>query len=122
MVRDAVAELLLEKEGISHFEVTSGLNCHPLLIDALAECVATHVEPDVLADHNQVRTLCSDELTAMPVLAQGAALRFLLTRLYDLLNHVEGALVRPKNPLEYLQRLRFHRGVRSPAEYGLGAP
>ncbi len=76
----------------------------------------------LLSGYNQVRTLCSDELTAMPVLAQGAALRFLLTRLYDLLNHVEGALVRPKNPLEYLQRLRFHRGVRSPAEYGLGAP
>ena len=76
----------------------------------------------LLSGYNQVRSLSSDELSAMPVLAQGAALRFLLTRLYDLLNHVEGAWVRPKDPLEYLQRLRFHRAVRSPAEYGLGAP
>ncbi len=76
----------------------------------------------LLSGYNQVRTLGSDELSAMPMLAQGAALRFLLTRLYDLLNHVEGALVRPKDPLEYLQRLRFHRGVSSPAEYGLGVP
>ena len=48
-VLDVTARDVAAKEGISHFEVTSGLNCHPLLIDALAECVATHVEPDVLA-------------------------------------------------------------------------
>lgn len=45
---DVTARRLAEKEGISHFEVTSGLNCHPLLVDALAECVAIHVEPDTL--------------------------------------------------------------------------
>ena len=46
---DVTARAVAAKEGISHFEVTNGLNCHPLLIDALAECVATHVEPDALA-------------------------------------------------------------------------
>ena len=71
----------------------------------------------LLSGYMNVRPLIAAELDALPVLARGAALRFLLTRLYDLLNHVEGALVRPKDPLEYLQRLRFHRGVRSPAEY-----
>ena len=55
----------------------------------------------------------------MPILARGAALRFLLTRLYDWLNHPEGALVRKKDPLEYCRKLAFHQRVRSAAEYGL---
>ena len=43
----------------------------------------------------------------------------LLTRLYDWLNQVPGALVKPKNPLEYLQKLHFHRNVLGPGSYGL---
>jgi homoserine kinase type II len=50
---------------------------------------------------------------------QRAAL--LLTRLYDWLNQTAGALVRPKDPLEYLKKLRFHRGVTDPAAYGIDA-
>ena len=50
----------------------------------------------------------------MPLLARGSALRFLLTRLYDWLNQPAGALVRPKDPLEYLRKLRFHRGIADP--------
>ncbi|MFM7345178.1 MAG: homoserine kinase, partial [Tagaea sp.] len=49
----------------------------------------------------------------------GSALRFLLTRLYDWLNHPPGAFVRPKNPLEYAKKLRFHRAVPAPSAYGL---
>ena len=45
------------------------------------------------------------------MLARGAALRFLLTRLYDWLTVPTGALVTPKDPLEYCKKLRFHRGV-----------
>jgi homoserine kinase type II len=55
----------------------------------------------------------------MPVLASGAAMRFLLTRLYDWLNRVEGAMVTPKNPLEYLQKLRFHQGISKHDAYGI---
>ncbi len=55
----------------------------------------------------------------MPVLARGAALRFLLTRLYDWLNRPPGALVRPKDPREYLAKLRFHRAASGPEIYGL---
>ena len=65
------------------------------------------------------RPLGAREVAALPLLARGAALRFLLTRLYDWLNQVEGALVRPKDPLEYLRRLRFHRGLTGPGAYGL---
>ena len=46
-------------------------------------------------------------------------MRFLLTRLYDWLNHPEGAFVKPKDPLEYLAKLRFHQGIARPSEYGL---
>lgn len=65
------------------------------------------------------RRLTTEEYAAMPLLARGAAMRFLVTRLYDWLNHPPGALVRPKDPLEYARRIRFHRSVTSTGEYGL---
>ena len=73
----------------------------------------------LLAGYQQIRPLSSDELTALPLLARGAALRFLLTRLYDWLNQIDGALVKPKDPTEYLLKLRFHRSVVGPGDYGL---
>ena len=73
----------------------------------------------MLAAYSRVRPLTADELDALPLLARGAALRFLLTRLYDWLNQVDGALVKPKDPLEYLEKLRFHKGVTGPGAYGL---
>jgi homoserine kinase type II len=59
--------------------------------------------------YQAIRRLTPAEQAALPVLARGSALRFLLTRLYDWLNRAPGALVRPKDPLEYLTKLRFHR-------------
>ena len=59
------------------------------------------------------------ELDALPLLARGAALRFLLTRLYDWLNQVDGALVKPKDPMEFLKKLRFHRGLQGLGAYGI---
>ena len=73
----------------------------------------------MLAAYRAERPFTRPELEALPLLARGAALRFLLTRLYDWLNQVEGALVRPKDPLEYLYKLRFHRGLSGPGAYGL---
>ncbi|MEO1105208.1 MAG: homoserine kinase [Pseudomonadota bacterium] len=66
-----------------------------------------------------VRPLATAEYDALPILCRGAALRFLLTRLHDWLRVPEGALVTPKDPKPYLERLRFHRAVRRPSEYGL---
>jgi homoserine kinase type II len=71
------------------------------------------------AGYQAVRPLEPAEIAALPALARGAALRFLLTRLYDWVNQVEGALVRPKDPSEYVEKLLFHRRVKSPGEYGL---
>lgn len=73
----------------------------------------------LLAGYSSVRRFEPNEYAALPLLACGAALRFLLTRTYDWINTAEGALVRPKDPIEYLRRLRFHRSVASAREYGL---
>ena len=69
--------------------------------------------------YEKVRKLDANEKEAMPLLARGAALRFLLTRLYDWLEVPEDALVTPHNPLEYWRKMRFHSSVNSAAEYGL---
>ena len=61
------------------------------------------------------------EQNALPLLARGAALRFLLTRLVDFLNVPPGALVRPKDPLEYVRKLRFQQSVASMRDYGVAA-
>lgn len=75
----------------------------------------------MLARYDAVRKLSSREVRALPVLARGAAIRFLLTRLHDWLHPEPGALVRPKDPLEYAAKLKFHQGVSSAADYGLSA-
>jgi homoserine kinase type II len=67
-----------------------------------------------------LRPFTDQEYDALPILARGAALRFLLTRIYDWLNTSADALVRPKDPMEYVRKLRFHRNVTSAREYGLG--
>jgi homoserine kinase type II len=73
----------------------------------------------LLTSYGKVRDLSSEEMAALPLLARGSALRFLLTRLYDWVNTPPDALVTRKDPLEYLAKLRFHRHVRGPGAYGL---
>ena len=72
----------------------------------------------LIAGYQSVRPLEPEEVAALPVLARGSALRFMLTRLVDWLNVPPGALVRPKDPLEYDRKLGFHRKVASATEYG----
>jgi homoserine kinase type II len=104
--------------------------CNDLLAYDIAICInAWCFEADnsfnitkaraLLSGYGAVRRLEPGEFEALPLLARGAALRFLLTRLYDWVNTAEGALVKPKDPREYLKRLRFHRSVKSAREYGL---
>lgn len=73
----------------------------------------------MIAGYQGERPLEPAEVEALPILARGAALRFMLTRLVDWLNVPPGALVRPKDPVEYLRKLEFHRSVTSAADYGL---
>src|SRR6185295_10855884 len=73
----------------------------------------------LLKGYQSVRPLSPEERAALPLLARGAALRFLLTRAYDWLNTAPDALVSRKDPNEFLRRLRFHRGVAAAGAYGL---
>jgi homoserine kinase type II len=73
----------------------------------------------LLQAYGTVRPLDDVERAALPLLARGAALRFLLTRLVDWLNVPPGAMVRPKDPLEYWRRLRFHQAIKSARDYGI---
>lgn len=72
----------------------------------------------LIAGYNQIRPLSDDEKHALPLLARGSAMRFLLTRAYDWLNRDPTALVTPKDPTEYIKKLRFHHGVKGFGEYG----
>jgi homoserine kinase type II len=73
----------------------------------------------LLAAYAAVRPLSEMERNALPLLARGAALRFLLTRLVDWFDVPPGALVRPKDPIEYYRKLRFHQAVKSVRDYGI---
>jgi homoserine kinase type II len=73
----------------------------------------------LLDAYRRLRPLTRAEIDAFPLLARGAATRFLLTRYVDWLNVPAGALVRPKDPRDYLARLRFHRTVSDLSGYGL---
>ena len=103
--------------------------CHDAYAYDLAICLnAWCFEPDgsynitkgaaMITAYRANRQLGPEEIAALPILARGAALRFALTRLVDWLNVPEGALVQPKDPAEYIQKLRFHQRVESPAELG----
>ncbi|TAJ82922.1 homoserine kinase [Reyranella sp.] len=74
---------------------------------------------NLLQGYDRVRKLSDAERKALPLLARGSALRFLLTRLYDWVHTPPNALVKRKDPQEYLAKLRFHRSTNSLADYGL---
>jgi homoserine kinase type II len=67
--------------------------------------------------YSKIRTLSEEEKNSLKILSKGAALRFLLTRVFDYLNLIEGAIVKVKDPIEYLKRLEFHDGVTNYEDY-----
>jgi homoserine kinase type II len=108
-------------------------SCNDILAYDVAICLnAWCFEPDhsfnvtkaraLLNAYGRARKLSDAEQDALPLLARGAALRFLLTRLVDFLNVPKGALVKPKDPLEYFRKLRFQQGVNTLRDYGLSYP
>ena len=76
----------------------------------------------LLSAYGRERKLSDAEQDALPLLARGSALRFLLTRLVDFLNVPPGALVKPKDPLDYVRKLRFQQSVASLRDYGVTQP
>lgn len=108
-------------------------SCNDILAYDVAICLnAWCFEPDhsfnvtkaraLLNAYGRERPLSDTERQALPLLARGSAMRFLLTRLVDFLNVPPGALVKPKDPLEYVRSLRFHQSVESVRDYGLTQP
>jgi homoserine kinase type II len=108
-------------------------SCNDILAFDVAICLnAWCFEPDhsfnvtkaraLLNAYGRARQLSEAEQNALPLLARGAALRFLLTRLVDFLNVPPGALVKPKDPLEYVRKLRFQQSVSSLRDYGVSQP
>ena len=67
--------------------------------------------------YNEIRKISNEEKRSIKVLSQGAALRFLLTRVFDYINIVDGAVVKIKDPIEYLKRLEFHKNAKSLEDY-----
>jgi homoserine kinase type II len=104
--------------------------CNDILAYDVAICLnAWCFEPDhsfnvtkaraFLGAYGRERKLSPAEQAALPLLARGAAVRFLLTRLVDFLDVPSGAMVRPKDPLEYARKLRFQQSVASMRDYGV---
>lgn len=104
--------------------------CNDMLAFDIAICLnAWCFEPDhsfnvtkaraFLNAYTRERKLTAAEQDALPLLARGAAMRFLLTRLVDWLNVPPGALVKPHDPLEYDRKLAFHQRVADARDYGL---
>jgi homoserine kinase type II len=104
--------------------------CNDILAYDVAICLnAWCFEPDhsfnvtkaraFLGAYGRERKLSPAEQAALPLLARGAAVRFLLTRLVDFLDVPPGAMVQPKDPLEYARKLRFQQSVTSMRDYGV---
>jgi homoserine kinase type II len=104
--------------------------CNDILAYDVAICLnAWCFEPDhsfnvtkaraFLGAYGRERKLSPAEQAALPLLARGAAVRFLLTRLVDFLDVPPGAMVQPKDPLEYARKLRFQQSVASMRDYGV---
>ena len=72
---------------------------------------------NIIDGYNQIRKISDEEKRSIKVLSQGSALRFLLTRVFDSLNTVEGAVVKVKDPMEYLKRLEFHKNSKNFEDY-----
>ncbi len=73
----------------------------------------------LLNHYSKVRPLSDAERAALPIMARGAALRFLLTRAFDWVHHQPDAQVRPKDPMEYVKKLQFHQQVTNAEHYGI---
>ena len=104
-------------EDFLAFEIAICFNA--LCFDGLKENLSFNVTKakNFIDGYTSIRKLSEVEKNNIKVLSQGAALRFLLTRVFDALNTVEGAIVKIKDPVEYLKRLEFHDNVKNYQDY-----
>ena len=104
-------------EDFFAFEIAICFNA--LCFDGLKENLSFNVTKakNFIDGYSSIRKLSDLEKQSIKVLSQGAALRFLLTRVFDALNTVEGAIVKVKDPIEYLKRLEFHKNAKNYEDY-----
>lgn len=74
---------------------------------------------NLLKGYQKIRKFNKEEINLFPILIRGSAIRFLLTRVYDWLNIPENAIVTPKNPTEYIEKLKFHQTTTNFHVYGI---
>ena len=63
---------------------------------------------NLIKGYSKIRRFSEKEKKSLNVLCRGAALRYLLTRTYDYLNTPKSAIIKIKNPREYIQKLKVH--------------
>ena len=112
-----VIDFYFSCEDFYAFEIAICFNA--LCFDGLKNDLSFNVTKakNFIDGYTSVRKLTQEELNSIKVLSQGAALRFLLTRVFDALNTVEGAMVKIKDPMEYLKRLEFHKNSKGYEDY-----
>ena len=93
--------------------------CNALCFDGVKQNLSFNVTKakKLMEGYNEIRKISKEERKSIKVLSQGAALRFLLTRVFDYLNIVDDAVVKIKDPMEYLKRLEFHKNAKSFEDY-----
>ena len=112
-----VIDFYFSCEDFFAFEIAICFNA--LCFDGLKSNLSFNVTKakNFIDGYTSIRKLTDEELNNIKVLSQGAALRFLLTRVFDTLNKVEGAIVKIKDPMEYLKRLEFHKNAKNHEDY-----
>ena len=63
---------------------------------------------NLIKGYSKIRKFSINEKKSLNILCKGAALRYLLTRTYDYLNTPKNAIIKIKNPREYIQKLKVH--------------
>ena len=114
---NGVIDFYFSCEDFFAFEIAICFNA--LCFDGLKSNLSFNVTKakNFIDGYTSIRKLTDEELNNIKVLSQGAALRFLLTRVFDSLNKVEGAIVKIKDPMEYLKRLEFHKNAKNHEDY-----
>ena len=104
-------------EDFYAFEIAICFNA--LCFDGVKENLSFNITKakNFIDGYSSVRKITDEEKNNIKILSQGASLRFLLTRVFDELNTVEGAIVKNKDPIEYLKRLEFHKNAKNYEDY-----
>ena len=72
---------------------------------------------NLINGYQSIRMISQKEKNALNLLCRGAALRYLLTRIYDYLNTPKSALIKIKDPKEYFQKLIIHNNLNNYKDY-----